>query len=199
MGGVAQLGQLLAKLESVRDRVGRECDERFDRAIAEFGMPRTYEGFRVSVGLFAATMRTGQHADESEIPRDTIAQMYREYISPYLTAEFRTDHTAFRIYLGELEGGRRDFLQKLFSMCERWQIETSAEALIAPFLREFRGFSFDEQCEVAEAYFAKYGHLLPSDVTSASPAMRAYLLEGLLRKHMSTMETFRNAARRVLK
>lgn len=200
MNGIAELNELLLRLESARTEITGELETRYWEAVAAIEIPRTFEEFRNQIGLFGAFVAYGLQPDGGlSGHRDTMASIFRAFIRPQMTAQFGSEHTAFRIFRDELEGGRRDLLNSLFSLCVRWQLETQTRVPVRVFLGKLSLMEFEERIEVTATYFARYGHLLPVDVTSASPAMRAYLLEGLLEKHVSIMESLRDAGRGFVK
>ncbi len=190
---VGELGTLLAHLEAVSREVGVRLEPRYRAAVAAF--PEKVENwieFRDAVGLFAHYVAHGDFPGALNAEdRQTGAQIYCDYVWRFAAERFGALNVAYKIYAGGLEGGRREFLNGLFAACLAWQREVTASAYVLPFLRKYEGLDLADRLVLSDAYFARYGHLLPADVTGRERHVRTLDFERLIQKHVSLMDTLR--------
>ncbi|MBL7223991.1 MAG: hypothetical protein ISS72_09060 [Candidatus Brocadiae bacterium] len=103
------------------------------------------------------------------------------------------EKAAFEMARTGNEGGLRAVLRKMAMTRSEQFVENEVAARANTY---WDGLSADERLAAGEEYLAKYGHLLPSELTEGSAARVRANLPRVLQEHPQLMEKLRQATRR---
>lgn len=199
MVGVAELETLVGRLEAVTREVSARMEPRYAQAVGDFPDPvGTMFEFEHSIGRFAAFVAHGYRAQNlSAEDQETMGRIHFDYVWPYTSGYFGRAYAAWNIVRSGLEGGRREFLNKVFEACVAWQRDITAKGLTMVFLGEYQKLDLKERVVISDAYFARYGHLLAAEIVSRDRNARTLDFERLIAKHAALNARLRDAGRRV--
>lgn len=184
------LDRLLQALEQVEAEASRRLEPRYTAAVLGFPADvSTLDEFSSAIGQFAARVWLGEIADDAEASR----MMFRP-IWERVESHWGTLGNAMHIYRGELEGGRRVFLNRLFAACVAQQVSVRNESLVEEFWRSVPT-ELDAHIALTEHYCDRFGHLLPADMREGAEASRALMLRSLLRTHVARLAEARAGLR----
>ena len=192
MTGLLLLEQCLADLELVRERVAAKSEERYSAAFAAF--PTEFENldaFRKAVDFFCFDVTDGTPRIRDLRVSEPGGYFPAQQIWTLLRQAYHADDVAFRVCKQNLEGGRREFVARLFTACIEYQIEFEATVILWEFERGFGQLKFPEQQSLATVYFERSSHLLPPDVTENLRGLESLKLASFLRKHSSLVHALR--------
>lgn len=195
MTGLLALEACLRELEATADRIEAECEQRRTTAVAAF--PATFAGmneFLKAVRYFVFDSTKGDpRIRETWCELSTLSSP--DKVWEILRQFYHNEAVAYRVCTKELEGGRREFINRLFDAAVRADVELVLSMRRSEFLRVFKNLDFDEQMQIAKFYFDKFGHLFPADVRSESDAWHTFKFEDYLKKHHLFMRTWRDVER----
>lgn len=175
-------------LDEVAARVNRARNSfRFERALIT-----DYEEYEELIGRFFAHV-------EAQVLRirpmyDTGAQLYRGRATALLNQAYGSQgwKTAFEMVRTGLEGGLSAVLG---AMAEALALEYARNEIRARVYDYWQGLSARERLAATEEYLAKFGHLLPSELTEGSAARLKANFPGLLIEHPFMMRRMRRLGR----
>jgi hypothetical protein len=195
MTGLLALEGCLRELEVTVDRIEAECEQRRASAVAAF--PATFAGmteFLKGVRYFVFDSTNGDpRIRKTWCELSTLSTP--DKVWEHLRQFYRNEAVAYRVCTKELEGGRREFINRLFDAAVRAEVELVLSVRRSEFLRVFRDLEFEEQTKIAKYYFDKFGHLFPADVRTESDAWHTIKFEDYLKRHHLFMRTWRDIER----
>ena len=189
-----KLDRLLESIDPARtlDQVSARVDEALNSFRVKSGIIEDWEEFRtVLTGFYRHVENVVLRIRPSWSPDPDIdwGHCYQLLIKEYGT---NGEKAAFEMVRTGTEQGLYGVLN---AVARRMISEYAGNEITAKIGIFWEGLSTDEKLAVSEEYLDKYGHLLPSELTSGSAArIRANFLR-VLEQHPSIMKRLRNIGR----
>ncbi len=191
---ITELDRLLESIDPSRtlDQVSTRVDDALNSFRVQSGIIKDWQGFRTVLAEFFRHIENGVLRIRPSFSGDPDIDWGR--CCNLLRREYGAngEKAAFEMVRTGAEGGLFSVLRAVTSR----MLEDYAGNEIAAKISNFWGsLSTDEQLAASQEYLDKYGHLLPSELTSGSAArIRANFIK-VLEEHPRIMRRLRNIGR----
>lgn len=189
-----QLDKLLASIDP--DRTLDEVDRRADQALNSFSPPEAridrWEPFR------ACLIQSLRHVEKHLLRLSKAISMGVAFDWGRCCRTLKRiygvngEKAAFEMARTGNEGGLRAVLRKMARQMAREAAENEIAARVGCY---WDRLSVDEKLNASQEYLAKYGHLLPSELTEGSAARIRANLPKVLEQHPHLIRRLRQVAR----